>query len=143
MALKVFVLLSMFLPSAVDAAVVRRHRHGGGNDPSLEDYMQKFVADGGIILDFASATMTANNLGGHGPWSGDKVIRLDGVATYQDRQMDLVIETDGDDYSPRNSSKNGRSHSFCQINMEKNSKSLVTFTVVDHLTNESVVLPLT
>jgi len=108
-----------------------------------EDAVEQFLEEGGILLDFAAASVVANNLGGNGPWNGTEVMRLNGVAKYQNKQIDLLIECD-DGYVPNNADNNGKINShFAQINMKKGASSTMTFTTVEHGTGNPVALPLT
>jgi len=114
-------------------------------------FVDGFIANGGIILDFEHATVACNNLAGLGPdVAGDlcpkhtsESIRMDGVATYKDRQVDLVITADGD-YVANNIDNNGKpSPEFGQINMQKATESQMVFTTVYHDDGQPVALPST
>jgi len=110
-----------------------------------------FLREGGIMLDFAHAKVACNNLGGYGPNltlrtcpdATAESIRMNGVATYNGTQVDLIIVAD-EGYDPNHIDNNGKpTRYFGQINMKKNRESTMVFTTVYHTTGEPVVLPLT
>jgi len=144
MTLKAFVLFFTVLHAVASAATIRPHIRKDAQGPDThEEHAMEFVNRGGIVLELEKATVTANNLGGHGPWNGEQSIRLDGVANYEGRQLDLRMEADSDEYHPHRTDHNGKvDEHFLQINILKNTSTVVKFTILDHTTNESVVLPL-
>lgn len=114
-------------------------------------FVDAFIKKGGVMLDFAKAFVACNNLGGYGPnFTLDtcpdataESIRLNGVATYEDTQIDLIIVADGG-YDPNNIDNNGKPNPyFAQINMKKARESTMVFTTVYHNTGEPAALPLT
>ena len=67
-----------------------------------------------LTIDFYSAELSHNNLGGYGPDTGDENLRFAGVATTDDgRTLDLVVTADSG-YEPSNTAMNKINGLFAQ-----------------------------
>jgi hypothetical protein len=107
-----------------------------------------FCQEESTYLNFTSARITSNNLGGKGPWkNGANEMRYADIGITGDGQiLDLVVTTaEPFGYIPWNTSQNGLHGEFGQFNLfcgptRMDSTAFVTFTIVKTGTNEPVVL---
>jgi ssDNA-specific exonuclease RecJ len=86
-------------------------------------------------------TVLVNNLGGHGPSTGENVIRFGAVTTVGDNTVDLIIGVAGT-YERTETGRNGHvsgNHIF-KIVQAPSSSTTLEFSLVDSQTNSPVVL---
>jgi len=102
-----------------------------------------FCQEPSVYLDFASATVTTNNLGGKGPGTGASELRWSNIAATESGQIvDLIAvadETPG--YQPWNENQNGQSGDFGNINLFHGSEANITFKIVKNGIWDMVLLP--
>jgi len=97
-----------------------------------------------VLIDIPGSEVTANNVNGKGPESGDELMRFSGVATLNGASVDLEVTVD-DRYDCNHCTNNGKRGGdgdglFGQLNSGV-SEIDVTFTFKNHETGEPVVLP--
>lgn len=85
-------------------------------------------------LDFGSVNIPANNLGGLGPTSGDSEIRYSSGVSSSGQVFDLVVTALGS-YVAKDSSINGRTGGFGQINIKANTNTSFKFSLMAPGTN--------
>lgn len=96
----------------------------------------------GFELDFFTATVTNNNLGGFGPDSGARKaenIRFSGVGEVDGESIDMVVTADAN-YLPSNSAQNKINGKFAQINLMSNREASMEFCFEKTSNGQAVTL---
>lgn len=112
-----------------------------------------FCQEPSTYLDFGTATVAMNNLGGTGPNNNSNQtgeLRYSSIATFAGENLDLLVTAEKDaglgwDYTPWNASQNGRHGVFGIVNLwsgpsQANSEVHLHFTIVKTGTTTPVTL---
>ena len=91
-----------------------------------------------LKLDFDTATIVQNNLGGYGPDNGAEELRFDGVGSKGDQDVNLVV-TAVSGYVAFNTESTFLNGQFGQINLLKGQEALLSFCFEDASTGEAVI----
>jgi hypothetical protein len=93
-------------------------------------------------LNFASSSVTTNNLGGQGPSKSEplKALVFSNIATYAGASVDLSVTSTGT-YTPADSTENGLINGHGQINLQSGTSVELTFRLIDSATGTPVSLP--
>lgn len=92
---------------------------------------------GEALIDFELSELVHANLGGFGPDSGEENMRFANIATYNGKQVDLLV-TSAPTFSTKNFLNNGKLGEFGQINLKAGSQTEISFNFVDNTTDEAV-----
>ncbi|CAE8640219.1 unnamed protein product, partial [Polarella glacialis] len=93
--------------------------------------------------DFTVKRVLHNNLGGHGPDSGEPTIVYHVEASNMDDDLDLVMEAlNPQDFKPWDVKKAGMWYKYQSVNIKGGSELHARFTFRNHRTHEPVTLPL-
>jgi hypothetical protein len=145
-----FVVATLASVAAAAPSKLRRQLTSAPPQECLEEYVQ---------LSLQTATLTANNLGGNGPWdtSGAPEMRYSGIGVVDDKVLDLVVTIkEGSDYNPVNSDNNGMTcfstedspntdcttdADFGQINLGGENQEVTFVYTIEDQEGNPVVLP--
>jgi hypothetical protein len=92
-----------------------------------------------LALDFGAASVSRNNLGGHGPDREDNAngLHIRNVATVDGVPVNLVV-TAANEYVPNNAGANGVWHDFARINAKCGTSTQFNFDLINSQTGGAI-----